>query len=187
MNIKYTVFGREEARTEKQWERAGFKIKKSQRWKGRRCWTNGFCDTIATYYTRDQVQQMTDAERARIRDTKRIEKIKREAYKQGFDDGEQKADREIDAAFRRGRIDALKSEVYGTAREWLHRGRIVIDKPKRPLVAGDREFCEEWGFYYYHVLDTKEGEPEMIARYLREWDINVLEHGQPYKGRKWWE
>ncbi len=182
---KYDYPNKDE-KTEKQWLKAGYKIKKSQRKRGRECYTNTYCQITALYYSPKQVQQMTEKERARIRDAKRIEKIKREAYQRGFDDGEQKADREIDAAFRRGQIDALKSEVYGTAREWLHRGRIVIETPQRPMVAGDREFGEKWGFYYYHILDTVEGDPEIIARYLREWDHNVLEHGQPYKGHKWW-
>ena len=174
------------AKTEKQWNDAGYKVKKNEN--GQECWTNRNCGATAIYYNNSQVEEMSEIEKLNYK-----HKINLEKQRKRIDIAIEDAKREIEEkayskGCRRGEIYAIKEHLYKTAREWLMReeSRKVKDIITQKICSGDKEFDEDYGFYYYHVLDTEPCSDEEANKLLNLWDDKVLVECKRYKGLVWW-
>ena len=178
-------------KTLRNWLKIGKKPKRGKQ--GEKCWTNRYCQLTAIYYPASDVRDMTETEiqkykeqenkRRRKTEKARIEKRKAEELEEKLN---MKWQEGLAEGYLKGRISILKEEVYGTAREWLKRGRKVVDSPKKGVISGDEEFGENWHFWYYHITDTRRCKTEEAERLLSLWD-NLIEDGwDGYYGEKWW-
>ena len=178
-------------KTLRNWLKIGKKPKRGKT--GEKCWTNRYCQLTAIYYPESDVRDMTDEEKEKYKEQenrKRRKTEKARLARKKAEELEQKMAMERSKGYHKGlqdgKVEALKEYVYGTAREWLMRGRKVVDHPQIDMISGDAEFGEKWQFWYYHITDTAPCSNEEKERLLSLWTKLVLSEGQKYKGHKWW-
>lgn len=167
MHIKKNIVS-ENAKTELQWNRLGYKVKKNT--SGIEAWSNCYCGASYFYYESDEVELMTDDDKKKFKD-KEKEKRKRSL--------QEKLEREKRIEQR---LEYLRK--WKTAVQWLLEGFVPF--PSARWVTGEElngnNFSCKGSNYYYCYIDDVTEDKEKAQKLLDKYD----NENDTYDGRAWW-
>ena len=166
MHIRHNAVSNN-AKTEKQWNRLGYKIKENV--EGVSAWSNAYCVVSAVYYEPYEVELMNEEDR-----------IQYKAYLK-----EKRAIYEKERKRRQEHIKHMteKRDNYGTACQWLNKGYVVKEHAKGiwgSLLQQEDEHYFSGDYIYYHIDDVENNPTK--AKELAD----NFPHGHDYDGRAWW-
>lgn len=178
----------ENFKTEKQWQKAGYKLTKNA--KGIELWTNRFCEHTAYFYSPDEVEKMTDIDKIACKAAQKENKLKKiiAELKTELKATEQSYDKTWSAHQRLLEHEQCRMFASGaTAWQWLY---YVKRKVKKSAVPFKKH--SDNPYYYYAAADTEfigEEEYEQLkALYIEKfggWEHIDLENSK-YNGEKWY-
>lgn len=169
MHIKNTVVT-DKAKTFFQWAKLGMKPKEGV--EGVEAWSNGYCVCSAYYYEPNEVEPMTDQEKAEF---KAEEKKKRDIAKQNREEKQRRIEQHCKIM-----------ENWRTAVQWLTMGYVPNQSANWELGEdlNGKDYCSKGSSYYYcHIKDVAKDEEK--AKEILETYNKAFENCN-YDGRSWW-